>query len=258
MLLFHLGQFQWQKVIRVQFIWNWFPFAPSPGAVQEIEHLYWFVYGVSNLFANGNVFLLLGMMKRVLTQCWMMERKLSRRWWFLMLQWRICLMRYYGLQVTEDFEEARISSRGFGILDVGFRSKVCFFNNLPASWKCLLSNSFWILIIGPRTIVGLPVRVIVFFPSELSTGCTQDAVILQIGLLRQRNTMQVHNFSQLFWGSASGGTGSVYLSPLLSFTDCRRRHGQLEAAEFCWEQRMEAKPGLVTGWLIALPPTCIL
>lgn len=27
-------------------------------------------------------------------------------------------------QVTEDFEEAKISSRGFGILDVGFRSKV--------------------------------------------------------------------------------------------------------------------------------------
>jgi hypothetical protein len=28
------------------------------------------------------------------------------------------------MQVTDDFEEARISSRGFGILDVGYRSKV--------------------------------------------------------------------------------------------------------------------------------------
>ena len=30
----------------------------------------------------------------------------------------------YVCQVTEDFEEAQISSRGFGILDVGYRSKV--------------------------------------------------------------------------------------------------------------------------------------
>jgi hypothetical protein len=28
------------------------------------------------------------------------------------------------MQVSDDFEEARISSRGFGILDVGYRSKV--------------------------------------------------------------------------------------------------------------------------------------
>jgi hypothetical protein len=29
-----------------------------------------------------------------------------------------------GTGVSDDFEEARISSRGFGILDVGYRSKV--------------------------------------------------------------------------------------------------------------------------------------
>ena len=29
-----------------------------------------------------------------------------------------------SIQVTEDFEEAQIQSRGFGILDVGYRSKV--------------------------------------------------------------------------------------------------------------------------------------
>lgn len=28
------------------------------------------------------------------------------------------------LQLTEEFEEAQVQSRGFGILDVGYRSKV--------------------------------------------------------------------------------------------------------------------------------------
>lgn len=29
------------------------------------------------------------------------------------------------LQLTEDFEEVSVQSRGFGILDVGYRSQVC-------------------------------------------------------------------------------------------------------------------------------------
>lgn len=31
---------------------------------------------------------------------------------------------HYMLQITEDFEEVPVQSRGFGILDVGYRSKV--------------------------------------------------------------------------------------------------------------------------------------
>lgn len=33
-------------------------------------------------------------------------------------------MLYRLFQVTEDFDEQKIPSRGFGILDVGYRSKV--------------------------------------------------------------------------------------------------------------------------------------
>lgn len=36
-------------------------------------------------------------------------------------------------QITEDFEEVPVQSRGFGILDVGFRSKVHILKNIIVS-----------------------------------------------------------------------------------------------------------------------------
>lgn len=34
----------------------------------------------------------------------------------------------YAFQITEEFEEVPVQSRGFGILDVGYRSEVTIFS----------------------------------------------------------------------------------------------------------------------------------